>query len=738
MQSKEAIVPPGSNLRSLRRVSGIRSLQSPARITQRDCTILDPPAMPTALRTPSPRLSQGSMVLDFASRMLQAAAASPTIPHPLQVAHQTQSPKPQSAQPAPTQSKVDIARKLSTIRRRRSRSSGYHRAGVPGESGLAEKLVPIRRHTRRVRKPSQHSRKAQRTLRSHTKTLLHRMTDGIGKPVAQKCLPTSLVDCIDKVPENDDLEIVRSSVIINDAPACRAEIRASWAPEGKIDPLRSTPQEPDSQEAILLQRAQEDSHGLRMETIRLQEECARIEARCKRDITRMAARHEVEIYRYQEENLRLREAQEMDMVSMGIRADFFEGGYKDQIKQLEATLVEERNKSSYHLAHHQHYKMMYNMERQARLSAVSSPVTTPVVPTEDNLWGALRDIQATLHHISSQVEARESKEHTEQEPEPNAPVTVVSMPVSAQTDPPKDDIGVAQEEHQTSPHQEHKPIETPKLQQKPGSRSHSPTVAAAPCRSDIISSSPVEADEPSIEPRISDILTPASTEKNGNELRLLALRQLLPRICTSQSQSPSIVAGNTGSGWPTGITSSTSELPVDVPCTSAEPDLETGCTSSSDDTVSNVKDKEVNEDDEDDEDENEEETDPDQLLNFSISISTIPFSPLTYPPSISSSTPSPTSPILSTSIRRISVMPAIQRSRAFSFASSLSGNGNDGDDNDGNGHCGAKVHHDGQAGKDWEEEGGEGVKDVAKLLLEAWEWDSMPSLDLVDFSAAYS
>ncbi|KAH7411299.1 hypothetical protein BKA64DRAFT_704404 [Cadophora sp. MPI-SDFR-AT-0126] len=726
MQSQEVTLPPGSIPRSLRRVSGLRSLQSPTLTTQRDSMISDASTMSVALRTASPRLSQGSMVLDFTSRMLEAAAASPAIPHPVQVALQTPSPRPQSLQLSSTQNKANIPRKLSTIRHRRSNSSGYQRAGVPGESRLAKKLVPIRRHTRRVRKQSY--RKAQCTLQSHTKTILKRMTHGMGKLVMQECLLSSPVDSTDKVYEIGDLEEARSSALIIETSSSEADILASRGAEGKTDPPRSTPKKPGSHEYVLLQRAQEDNHGLRMEIIRLQEETARMESRCKRDIARTTTRHEAERSRYQEENLLLREAQEMDKVSMGIRADFFEGGYKDKIRLLEASLVEERNKSSYHLAHHRHYKMMYNMERQARSSAVASPATTPIMPTEDNLWGALQEIQVTLQQVSSQVEALTSKA---KDIEPRSSVSSVTASASSQVVPKEVIVPKTQQGSRTITSQTKHSI--PRLAPGPEqeSRSHHLTVMAAPRRADIISSSPLESADPSIEPRISDILSSGSTEKNGNELRLLALRQLLPRICTSTS--PSVVAGSNGSWVSTGDTSSTSDVPVVVPYTSTERDLETGYTSLYGDTFSNVENKDDNGDGGHDyEEDDEEETDPNRLLNLSISMSTIPFSPFTGTSSSSCCTASPapaTSPIISSSIRRISIMPD---SRPLgSFASPLSENGDD--EGGGEHRCGAEMRHDDQAGDDGEDEGIEGVEDVSKLLLEAWDWGSVPSLDLKDF-----
>ena len=672
------------------------------------------------------------MVLDFASLMLQAAVESPASPHSLQ-ARQTPSPRPQVFRHPSTQGHVAIARKPSTIRRRVSRLSGSQRPCVPGESRLAEKHMSVRRGARRVEKQPQNHRKEQSTLRAHTENFLHLMAQGVGNKAEQICPPnSSMAGFVDTGPERGDWGLINDSASSNNIPKLKARFRASWAAGSKTKALKSPPQAPNSEEGVLLQRAQEDNHGLRLEAIRLQEECARVEARCKRDIARMTARQDEELSRYQEENLQLREAQDKDIVSMGIRAEFFEGGYKEQIKQLEAALVEERNKSSYHLAHHQHYKMMFNMERQARSSAAPSPVRTPAVLTEDNLWSALRDIQDSLYQISSHVETLDTRTKAWQQFESEAPMiatpALTSRPVVREVKTSAaEQINAASSVQDTS-------INTLEPQQQNESRNRSPTEGNAPRRADIVLSSSVGADDPFTEPQIADVISSVSTEKNGNELRLLALRQLLPPICTSTALS--INSDSAGSCPSTAHISSTSELLNDVPYTTTEPDLETGLTSSYEDSVAEVEDKIGNEY----EDESEHETDPNRLLDFSISVSTLPFSPLTFAAEASSSIVSPTeptSPILSSCIRRISAIPILRHSRAFSFASSVSANDNDDGEGDRSSHSGAEMQlHDQATGEDEEkdtDEGDEVVKDIEKLLLKAWEWDDdVPSLDLVD------
>lgn len=734
MHSQEAIKPSGGYLRSLRRVSAIRSLQSAAPTTQRQSTILDPPTIPMASRTPSPRLCQGSMVLDFSSRMLQAAVESPASPHPLQVARRTPSPQPQLFRRPSSQSQVTIAKNPSTIRRRGSRLSGSQGPCVPGESGLAEKHMPVRRGARRVEKQPQKHRKNQSTLHAHTEKYLHLMAQSVGNTTEQFRPPnSSLAGFVDKGSERGDGDLINASAPSKITLKLKALFRASWAAGSKTEALKLTPQAPDSEEGILLQRAQEDNHGLRLETIRLQEECARVEARCKRDIARMTARQEEELSHYQEDNLQLREAQDKDMVSMGIRAEFFEGGYNEQIKQLEAALVEERIKSSYHLAHHQHYKMMFNMECQARSSAAPSPVSTPAVLTEDSFWGALRDIQDSLYQISSHVETLDIRTQAWQHSESEAPI--VATPALTSGPAVRNEVKTsAAEQINAASSAQDTSVNTLEPQQQKDSTNHSPTEGDAPRRADTVLFSSVEADDPSAEPQIADVLSSASTEKNGNKLRLLALRQLLPPICTSTA--PSIMSDSAGSCPSTAHTSSTSELLNDVPCTTTELDLETGLTSSYEDSVAHVEDKI----DSEDEDESEDETDPTRLLEFSISVSAIPFSPLTFTIEASSSIGYPTepiSPILSSCIRRISATPTLRRSRAFSFASSVSGNDNDDGEGDKGSHSGAEMQRYDQAtGEDEEkdnEEGDEVVKDIEKLLLKAWEWDdNVPSLDLVD------
>ncbi|KAK0119550.1 hypothetical protein ONS95_010990 [Cadophora gregata] len=731
MPSQEASIPTGSKLRPLRRVGGFRSLHDPELTAQRDSTKVDKPTIPSALRVPSSRFSQGSMVLDFASSMLQDAAASPAVPHTLQVARQSPSPrpKPQSPQPTSTQSEMDIARQVSMVRRRKSRRADNHRACIVGPR-LEMKPMPLRRHTRRLRKPPQNFPKVKAN-RTGTRRLLNYISCLGRKPEVQQSLPTlSSVDFIDKVTSTSDPEMVRSSALPVHASSSRTGSRPSRAAKDKKELVKSSPQKSKSQGAILLQRAQEDNHGLRLEIIRLQEETARIEARCKRDITRMTARHDAEISRHQE-NLRMREAQEMDLVSMGIRADFFEGNYKDRIRQLEAALVEERKKSSYHLAHHEHFKMLYEREFQARSSAVVGPVTSPVVPAEDNLWGALQDMQANLDQISSHVEALESRTRTCQN-KSEAQVAAVHGMTSIPAMSNEDNIGVARQDIRANFTEEDSPGETREPQHEHYSKSRSTTLAASRRCVDTgtASISTAEANEPSVEPRIADTLRSTPTEKNSNELCLVALHQILPRTFTSHSQSSSSLAGSTGRWSTVAEHSGTAELPGSTPFTTPEPELNTGLTSRYDDYGPDIESRDESEA----EDHEQDVANPSKLLDLSISISTIPYSQPTYAANSSlsrSPSPSHTSPILSSNIHRVSIVPAMRHSRTF-----LSSENGDSASNDyGEGYSGAEMYRRDldQAVDDRGERKDGGVDDAAKLLLGAWDWDGVPNLDLVDF-----
>ncbi|KAG4429438.1 hypothetical protein IFR05_015079 [Cadophora sp. M221] len=480
------------------------------------------PVMLMVPRAPNPRLSHGSSIIDFHSRVLHEATVSPAIPPPLQVSRATPSTEPRVVQPTSDSNDPDTTNQPARTRCQNLGSLQNRKAfaldGFVYSSGPTRTRVPVPRLNTVLSKPPQIFLKpAHRSLRLRIKAFPRSPMFSRRAAVMQRrrriSSPFNPVHVDGDPVSGGNLAMVRYPELVVEAPASRdqtprmgvdgrdrREIRTGWEAEGNVDPLRSNIQTRSSlklapSSVSQLQSQRDEISRLLKDRFRLRHEIVSLQEQHNLELTKVREKHEFQL-------AQTKEAYQMELNSQQVRGDHYERKckritidsksretqlksqtvrdqfttLKSDIAELKASLIAEQVKSSNHLARSNHYKMMYEMEieRQAQAAAVIAaavvPVSTPVVHEEVTLRGG-----------GSQPESKVS-------------------------------------------------VTQPEQNQNPSIKSQQLTATARPCRADIMCPTSMEAENPSTKSSIAEILSlPAITIA----LRILALSELLSHRCMS-------------------------------------------------------------------------------------------------------------------------------------------------------------------------------------------------------------
>ncbi|CZT06829.1 uncharacterized protein RAG0_12465 [Rhynchosporium agropyri] len=510
MQSQQVTTPPVGHSKLLRRVRGSSALQSRAK---REAITLITSAVPTSSRISSPRLSHDCTVLNLSSHVLQATIASPALPHPLQVGRSASRAESLVVSPTLPQGDQHTQGESSLIRRQHSRSPHNRKAyvldGLIYNSELTGNSLPIPRLTNVLSKPPRLYSKTHRSLRSRAKSLTRRLMFHNGSRVVQKPLIiSSPINPVLKDTTGGDLKMVRhSALVVEDrlspfeaaGVAERYEIRAGWEANGVTDPLRSdglVPQAIRLQSSTVsrLNDANVKIYRLEQKLIAIEEKNASLKEAHQREFAQLKGKFlqvkNQEMERADRFKVKCKDLEAVVRSRVSLQRSSFAQGQviilKAKIKELEANLIRAQVLVDQQSAAIRHNEMSYEIEKQMRVAKSATRKSGPVMPAERLSWGAEQDTRVG----SSQQEIFE--ETTDYE-------------------------ALSEEWNETAAQQA--------------------SDAAGTSRVDTMSSTSVEADNPVVASRITDVMLQAGNEiyKYVSENSTFDHRQQFPEFCASRS-----------------------------------------------------------------------------------------------------------------------------------------------------------------------------------------------------------